>query len=61
MKNMLPNAESSRKRRELDAFFSLHYVVTPHTGNEEDDHILLGKIIPKHPYARVEFRRDTQR
>ena len=45
MKNMLPNAESSRKRRELDLFFSLHYVVTPHTGNEEDDHILLGKIL----------------
>lgn len=45
MKNVLPNAESSGKRRELEALFSLHYIVTPHTGNEEDDHILLGKIL----------------
>jgi len=37
-------ADSSRKGTE-HASFALHYLVTPFTGNDEDDHVLLGKII----------------
>lgn len=43
-KNMPPRQDGSTKLATI-ASFALHYLVTPFTGNEKDDHALLEKII----------------
>jgi Pvc16 N-terminal domain len=43
-RNRAPAVDSSGKRI-AQASFALRYLVTPCTGNEESDHLLLGKII----------------
>jgi hypothetical protein len=43
-KNMPPPKDGSRKLASRLPF-ALHYLVTPFTGNEKDDHVLLEKII----------------
>ena len=41
---MPPNVDYSRKRT-TQPTFALRYLVTPFTGNDKDDHLLLEKII----------------
>ena len=43
-KNLPPSEAGSRKMRSLISF-ALHYLVTVFTGNDEDDHEVLEKII----------------
>ena len=43
-RNMPPTVDYSRKRT-THTTFALHYLVTPSTGNDKDDHALLEKII----------------
>ena len=43
-RNLASKVEASGKRISQISF-SLHYLVTPCSGNEESDHLLLGKII----------------
>jgi hypothetical protein len=43
-KNMSPPEDGTRKIKSTSSF-ALHYLVTPFTGNEKDDHVLLEKII----------------
>jgi hypothetical protein len=43
-RNRAPEVDSARKRI-AQTSFTLRYLVTPCTGNEESDHLLLGKII----------------
>ncbi len=43
-RNVPPNVDSSRKRT-TQPTFALRYLVTPFTGNDKDDHLLLEKII----------------
>jgi Pvc16 N-terminal domain len=40
-----PQVLSGASRKQPQTCFSLHYVVVAQTGNEEDDHVLLGKIV----------------
>jgi hypothetical protein len=43
-KNIPPTVDQSRNSTDR-ATFALHYLVTPFTGNDRDDHSLLEKII----------------
>jgi hypothetical protein len=43
-RNQVPSADASGKRQP-QVCFELHYLIVPHTGNDVDDHVLLGKVI----------------
>ena len=40
-----PQVLAGASRKQPQTCFSLHYVVVAQTGNEKDDHVLLGKIV----------------